>query len=105
MPKLRVDLAFGVILAGDVNVHHRKWLRHSLDNSAIGELLWNMSREEGLKQLVSDPTRCNYQLDVVLADAMEMLKVSALPSLTDHRVVCMDFNVVITRTDGISREV
>ena len=105
LSKLRVDLAIGVILAGDVNIHHRKWLRHSRENSAIGELLWNISREEGLKQLVSDPTRGNYLLDIVLADVGEMLKVSVLSSLADHRVVCMDMNVVIARTCGISREV
>ena len=32
----------GVILTGDINIHHRKWLRHSRDNSTIGERLWNV---------------------------------------------------------------
>ena len=44
-------------------------------------------------------------LDNVLADVEDMLKVSVLPSLADHRVVCMDINIVIARTTNASREV
>ena len=32
----------GVILLGDFNIHHRRWLRFSSCNSAIGELMHEM---------------------------------------------------------------
>ncbi len=104
LASLRDDVV-GVILAGDVNIHHRKLLRHSRENSAIGERLWNISKEESLKQLVSDPTRGDYLLDIVLADVGDLLKVTVLPSLADHRVVSMDIYVFVTRSEESSREV
>ena len=52
----------------------------------------------GPEQLVSDPTRGDYLLDIVLADVGDMVKVSVLPSLADHRVVSMDINVNIEKT-------
>ena len=58
-----------------------------------------------MKQLVSDPTRGEYLLDIVLLDVGDMTKVSVLPSLADHRVVRMDMNIVIARTTNASREV
>ena len=80
-------------------------MRFSRENSSIGERLWNISKDLGLKQLVSDPTRGEYLLDIVLADFGELMQVSVLPSLADHRVVCMDINVNISRSEATSREV
>ena len=104
LASLRGDVV-GVILAGDVNVHHRKWLRHSSGNSALGERLWNISKGEGLKQLVSKPTRGDYLLDIVLSDAGDLVKANVLPSIADHRVVSIDIDVVVARTSQSSREV
>ena len=100
-----VPTVVGVILAGDVKIHHRKWLRYSKEHFAIGDLFWNISREEGSKQLVSDPTRGEYLLDIVHFDVGDMRGVSMFLSLADHRVVCMDINIVIARTTNASREV
>ena len=41
---LRADTFVGVALAGDVNIHHRKCLRFSPENSSIGERLWNIAK-------------------------------------------------------------
>ena len=49
LDRLRVGCV-GVILVGDVNIHHRKWLRFSSqENSALGERLSNISQEHGRK--------------------------------------------------------
>ena len=104
MSKLRNDVV-GVILAGDMNIHHRMWLRYSHDNSSIGEKLWNISREEGLKQMVRVPTRGECPLDLVLTDVGDMTKISVLSNLADHCVVCINMNVVIGRTEGTLRDV
>ena len=47
----------GTLLCGDMNVHQQKWLRHSSGNTAEGELLQKTCEEQGLRQLVSEPTR------------------------------------------------
>ena len=56
MSNLRVNVV-GVILAGEMDIHHRMWLRYSGENTAFGEQLWNISREKNLKQMVRDTTR------------------------------------------------
>ena len=55
-----VSNVVGVILVGDFNIHHRKWLRFSNANTADGETLHEMCQEFGLRQLVQEPTRGNY---------------------------------------------
>ena len=56
-----------------------------------------------LDAAVSDPARGEYLLDIVLADFGELIQVSVLPSLVDHRVVCMAINVNISRSEAPSR--
>ena len=63
--RLRCEFV-GTILLGDINVHHRKWLRFSNDNTTIGERLHDICHEAGLKQVVNEPTRGDYLLDLVL---------------------------------------
>ncbi len=74
MRRLRPECV-GVILVGDVNIHHKKWLKYSRENSTLGERLWGICRETGLKQCVRDPTRQKYLLDLVMSDVSEWLKV------------------------------
>ena len=91
------------ILLGDMNVHHRRWLRHSRDDSALGSRLHDICCDAGLKQLVKDPTRGPYLLDLVLSDAQELLTVRVLPEISDHRVVCIDVEVSVPSFDPIPR--
>ena len=56
------------IICGDLNVHHQRWLIHSSKNSAEGEILQQISTDYNLCQLVRQPTRGNYLLDLILTD-------------------------------------
>ena len=49
----------------------------------------------GLKQVVKEPTRGDYLLDLVLTDSPELLTVSVLPEISDHRVICIDVEVAV----------
>jgi hypothetical protein len=60
--------AMGTIIAGDMNVHHTKWLRRSARNSPEGEELQTFCVDEGMQQLVREATRENYLLDLILTD-------------------------------------
>ena len=89
---LRVELksyeskVIGVLLMGDFNVHHCKWLRFSNANTSSGELLHEVCQEFGLLQHVKEPTRGNYLLDLVISDFPQtIVKLSGM--LADHKVV------------------
>ena len=56
--------ATGMILAGDLNIHHAKWLRHSNGNSVQGADLRALCDNLGLQQIVREPTRQQYLLDL-----------------------------------------
>ena len=58
----------GVFLFGDLNIHHKKWLRFSNGNSHAGDLLLYICNEFDFHQCVREPTRpaFGYLLDLVL---------------------------------------
>ena len=58
----------GILVAGDLNVHHRKWLRFSNDNTTVGTDLKAFSDYFGLWQAAREPTRNQYLLDLVSTD-------------------------------------
>ena len=95
----------GILLVGDVNIHHQRWLHHSHSNTAVGERLWNICRDAGLKQLVKEPTRKQYLLDLVLSNIPELVKVTVLPEISDHRVVNIEVNAVVSISPAIERTV
>ena len=65
--KLR-DGAVGFFALGDLNVHSVRWLQHSAMESVEGRLLHDISDQLGLRQLVTEPTRGKYLLDLVFTD-------------------------------------
>jgi len=67
LPK-HVKGIIGTIIVGDLNVHHKKWLRHSSGNTAEGEQRMHVCSDLGLRQIVRDPTRGPHLLDMVLTD-------------------------------------
>ena len=73
----------GIVLMGDINVHHRKWLRYSNGNSADGELLRGICDDYGLRQLIDSPTTGIYLLDLVVSD-LERCKIEVIGSIADH---------------------
>ena len=69
--------------AGDINIHHARWLRHSNENSIQGADLKVVCENFGLQQLVQEPTRYEYLLDLFLTDVAGA-KVRVGPSIADH---------------------
>ena len=47
--------AVGCVLLGDLNIHHRKWLKYSNRNSLERQELCAVCKELGLTQLVNEP--------------------------------------------------
>ena len=58
----------GVVIVGDLNIHHKKWLRHSSENTTVGAELKAFCDFHGLFQVVKDPTRNQYLLDLAISD-------------------------------------
>ena len=64
------------VLLGDLNIHHRKWLKYS-----------NRNRMElGMTQLVHEPTRGDHLLDLVLS-SFSGVKSGVLSMIADHKPV------------------
>ena len=78
--------ATGIILSGDLNIHHIKWLRFSNGNSQQGADLKAVCDQFGLQQLVDEPTRRDYLLDLFLTD-MSRAKVNVGPCIADHKML------------------
>ena len=83
----------GTIILGDLNVHHRKWLRYSTGNTQEGEVLMQTCLELGLRQIVREPTRGANLLDLVLTDLDGLVKTKVLGSLDDHRSVLLELRL------------
>ena len=71
--------AAGCVLLGDLNIHHRKWLKYSNRNSLEGQELCVVCMELGLAQLVHEPTRGDHLLDLVLS-SFSGVKAGVLPA-------------------------
>jgi len=76
----------GTLVMGDMNVHHKKWLRFSNDNTQIGTDLKTFCDFHGLFQLVREPTRKEYLLDLALTD-LPKSSAEVLPLIADHKGV------------------
>ena len=100
---LKVE-AVGTVMVGDINIHHKKWLRRSNRNSAEGELLSNICREGGLQQLVQEATRGDYILDLAIT-YVEDAKVKILPKIADHSCVLVHFKLPVPESDVKQRQV
>ena len=77
----------GTILCGDLNVHHANWLTHSSGISVAGRTMYEVCSNLGLKQMVQNPTRANYLLDLVLTDMPELVNCTIVDGVADHRNV------------------
>ena len=58
----------GIILSGDMNVHHQRWLYHSNGDTLVGTDLKVLCDSLGLLQLVRAPTRYHYLHDLFTTD-------------------------------------
>ena len=93
-----------VLVFGDMNVHHERWLKFSNGTSAEGRLLYNVTSEHGLEQHVKAPTRQEYLLDLCLSN-MRDVRCSVLPKIADHSIVETVLVLPIAETVQASRKV
>eukprot|EP00969_Alexandrium_andersonii_P044695 1961025-Alexandrium_andersonii.AAC.1 len=64
-----------------------EWLKFSSHTSLEGRSLQQWCSPLGFVECVRQPTRELHLLDLVLSDCAEILEVSVLPELADHRLV------------------
>ena len=80
----------GTIIFGDMNVHHKAWLEHSNGCTPEGRELFRVCAKHGLQQLVQQPTRDKYLLDLLLSDMKQLIKVKVLSEVSDQNMVYVD---------------
>ena len=85
-------------------MHSIRWLTYSARESAEGRLLNDISDQLGMRQLVREPTRGKYLLDLVLTDVLEC---TARPcaAVADHKGVLTQVTFKIAETATYQREV
>jgi len=92
----------GVILTGDLNIHHARWLRFSNGNTAQGADLKVLCDNHGLSQLTREPTRQQYLLDLFLSD-VPGCKVTVGAYIADHKFLQVSVPVPETNSKIITR--
>ena len=98
------DGAAGVFVLGDLNVRSIRWLTHPARESVEGRLLCDISDQLGLRQIVKEPTRGKYILDLVPTDVPDC---TAKPgaAVADHKSVLTRVQFKIPETASHNREV
>ena len=86
-----------------MNIHHARWLRHSNGNSIQGADLKALCDNLGLQQLVGEPTRQQYLLDLYLSD-VSGTKIKVGPYIADHRLFVASVPFPEVTTLHIKRE-
>jgi len=94
----------GVFLAGDLNVHHKKWLKYSSGDTEVGADLKTFCDFHNLSQLVREPTRNDYLLDLVLTDIPKCSS-KVMPYIADHRGVMVKLPTPEVLERSVAREV
>ena len=74
------------ILVGDLNVHSKRWLKHSTHESVEADTLRDEITKLNAVQLVREPTREGNLLDIVVTD-FDDVQVKVFPKNSDHAVV------------------
>ncbi len=99
--------AVSVVVMGDMNVHNIEWLRFSNRNSAEGKELEQVCCANGLRQLVKDPTRGPYLLDLVLSDLASGIRCHVVPGIheDDHDGVLTTVKLSIPSSEPVRRQV
>ena len=78
--------AIANLVAGDLNIHHKKWQRYSNANTGMGQELQNICGNLGLVQQIGGPTRNEYLLDLLLSD-IHGISNKILHAIADHRSI------------------
>ena len=84
---------------------HIRWLHFSNNNTGMGDRLWDVCKDFGLKQLVSHNRFDAITFsNLVFTDANDLCKVLFFEKY-DDRVMSLDIEVVVSFSDEIPREV
>ena len=103
LAQIRDDI-IGVVIAGDLNIQHARWLVHSNGISAEGVRLKQICDDHALRQIIDKPTRGNYLLDLALTD-IDSCKAQVAPQIADHHAVFFKMQCPMPQSVGISRQV
>ena len=98
------NAALGSVILGDLNLHHKGWLRYSSRNSTEGALMRKICNQYGFRQLVHESTRESNLLDLVITD-IEGVKVKVLPGIADHKAVLATLTQKVPQSKIIRRRV
>ncbi len=99
------DGMVGTLVVGDVNIWHKRWLKHSPADTLEGERLHTICKEHALKQLVSEPTRGPNLLDVALSSLNGAASASVVPAIADHKGVFVRVDLPAPKLHVIERTV
>ena len=93
----------GIFVLRDLNVYSKRWVVHSARENIESQLLAEISRRLGLRQLVRQPTRDKYLLDVALTGVPDC-KAFSYSAVADHRSVVPKIFFKVTETVSHTRE-
>ena len=94
----------GCIIAGDMNIHHKKWLKFSNADTPYGSMLKSICDEFDLHQHVKAPTRQQYLLDLCLSD-IDRISVKTEAQVADHKALHISVPLEVPKTINIPRYV
>ena len=94
----------GIVIAGDLNIHHKKWLRFSNANTEVGADLKTFCDFHGLRQIVKEPIRGDYLLDLACPD-IQKCTATVTPYITDHKGLLQKLPIPEVLEKTVSREV
>ena len=84
-----------VIVCGDANQPNIDWNKGRVDRNHwaskdVAESLLQIIDENGLQQEVTEPTRGENILDIVLTNNDRLIKTTVIPGISDHNIVMID---------------
>ena len=94
----------GVGIIGDLNIHHKRWLRFSNDNSRVGAEMKVLCDFHGLSQIVREPTRKEYLLDLAITDIVGA-KAEPIAYIADHKSIQMKLPIPEIKEIFVERKV
>ena len=84
----------GIIVVGDLNLHHKHLLIFSANVCVEGTRLFRFCQENGFRQLVKEATHeAGHLLDLGLTDMVEIERARVLPRVADHNIVRFVMNL------------
>ena len=93
----------GTIILGDLNVHHRRWLRYSSKESAEGAKRRDFCAEQGIRQMITEPTRGPYLLDLILTDVSD-IKCRVLPAIADLKAIVASLILMVPKSVTLQKD-